>query len=216
MSAEPEHHTVFVVDDDPSIREALTNLLRSVGLTVEAFGTARDFLARPRPDGPACLILDVRLPGLGGLELQRHLVEAKLELPIIFITGHGDIQMSVRAMKAGAREFLTKPFRDQDLLEAVQQALDQDRAVRRQNAELAELRERYASLTPREQEVMGLVVEGLVNKQVAEELNISEPTVKLHRSRLMHKMRAPSLAELIKMAEKLGVPGTHGRPAAAP
>ncbi len=204
MNREPP--TVFVVDDDTSMREASKSLLRSVGLNVEAFGTARDFLDSRLPEGPSCLVLDVRLPGLGGLELQRHLVETKIAIPIIFITGHGDIQMSVRAMKAGALEFLTKPFRDQDLLEAVHQALDQDRQARQQHAELSNLRERFASLTPREQEVMGLVVEGLVNKQVAEELNISEPTVKLHRSRLMHKMRASSLADLIRMAERLGAP----------
>lgn len=203
---------VFVIDDDLSMREALRNLLRSVGLTVTTYRTAQEFLTSSRPDTPGCLVLDVRLPGLSGLDLQSQLLESKLDLPIIFITAHGDIPMSVRAMKAGAVEFLTKPFRDQDLLDAVQQALDRDRTARKQRAEVARLRERYRSLTPREQEVMALVVHGAPNKQIAEELRISEPTVKLHRGRLMHKMGAASLADLIRMSERLGIP----RGAAAP
>jgi FixJ family two-component response regulator len=203
MSA--ERSVAFVVDDDVSMREALRNLLRSVGVEVETFKTAQEFLSTRRPDAPGCLILDVRLPGLSGLELQRQLIEEKIQIPIIFITGHGDIPMSVRAMKAGAVEFLTKPFRDQDLLDAVLQALNRDRAARRQRAEVAELRGRYEALTSREQEVMVLVVRGLPNKQIAGALAISEPTVKLHRGRLMHKMEAESLADLIRIAEKLGL-----------
>jgi len=202
----PERSVVFVVDDDVSVREALKNLLRSVGLNVQSFGTAQEFLSSKRPDTPGCLVLDIRLPGLSGLDLQSQLLEAKIQMPIIFITGHGDIRMSVRAMKGGALEFLTKPFRDQDLLDAVQQAIRRDREQRQQRAETAELRERYASLTSREQEVLALVVQGLVNKQVGDELNITEPTVKLHRGRVMRKMRADSLAALIRMAERLGVP----------
>ena len=203
MSA--ERSVAFVVDDDVSMREALRNLLRSVGVEVETFKTAQEFLSTRRPDAPGCLVLDVRLPGLSGLELQRQLIEEKIQIPIIFITGHGDIPMSVRAMKAGAVEFLTKPFRDQDLLDAVLQALNRDRAARRQRAEVAELRGRYEALTSREQEVMVLVVRGLPNKQIAGTLAISEPTVKLHRGRLMHKMEAESLADLIRIAEKLGL-----------
>ncbi|MBI4903898.1 MAG: response regulator transcription factor [Acidobacteria bacterium] len=194
---------VYVVDDDVSIREALENLLRSVGLKVETFGTARDFLSSQRPDVAGCLVLDVRLPNMSGLELQRQLVDADVGLPIIFITGHGDIPMSVRAMKAGAVEFLTKPFRDQDLLDAVQQAIERDRAAREHRAHLAELHNRCASLSPREQEVMALVVRGLLNKQIAAELGTTEATVKLHRGRVMHKMQADSLADLIRMAERL-------------
>ena len=201
MSA--ERSVAFVVDDDVSMREALRNLLRSVGVEVETFKSAQEFLSTRRPDAPGCLVLDVRLPGLSGLELQRQLIEEKIQIPIIFITGHADIPMSVRAMKAGAVEFLTKPFRDQDLLDAVLQALNRDRAARRQRAEVAELRGRYEALTSREQEVMVLVVRGLPNKQIAGTLAISEPTVKLHRGRLMHKMEAESLADLIRIAEKL-------------
>lgn len=199
----PEASTVFVVDDDVSIREALKNLFRSVGLSVEAFTTAHEFLSSPRRQGPGCLVLDVRLPGISGLDLQEQLAALQIEIPIIFITAHGDIPMSVRAMKAGALEFLTKPFRDQDLLDAVQQALERDRVWRKEEAKLATVRQRQQSLTVREQNVLKLVVQGLANKQIAAELGISEATVKLHRGRLMHKMGATSLAELIRMAEKI-------------
>jgi len=195
---------VFIVDDDFSVREALKNLFRSVGLRAETFTSAQEFFAYRRPDIPGCLVLDVRLPGLSGLELQRMLVEARVDLPVIFITGHGDIQMSVRAMKAGAVEFLTKPFRDQDLLDAVHQAIERDRSGRARLAEDAELRQRFESLSPREQEVMALVSHGLLNKQIAAELNMSEATVKLHRGRVMQKMGAESLADLIRMSEKIG------------
>jgi FixJ family two-component response regulator len=211
MSA--ERSVVFVVDDDVSIQDSLRNLFRSVGLNVKTFATAQDFLSSRHPDVSACLVLDVRLPGLSGLDLQRKLVEANVQMPIIFITGHGDIQMSVRAMKAGAVEFLTKPFRDQDLLDAVQQAIDRDRAARAQRAQAAELNDRYESLSAREQEVLGLVVRGFLNKQIAGDLGTSEATVKLHRRHVMDKMQAKSLADLIRMAEKLGVPGNKSRPA---
>jgi len=206
----PESPTVFVVDDDLSIREALKNLLRSVGLKVETFGTAKEFLERKGPDEPGCLILDVRLPGESGLDLQNYLAKAKIRIPIVFITGHGDIPMSVRAMKAGALEFLTKPFRDQDLLDAVHQAIERDHQNRLRRADIADLRKRYESLTVREQEVLALVVQGLINKQIGEELHIAEPTVKLHRGRLMQKMGAESIVDLIRMAEKLGIPGKQG------
>ena len=193
---------VFVVDDDAEMRESLRNLIRSVGLRVEAFPSAPEFLQSKRPDAPGCMILDVRLPGLSGLDLQKRMAEADVEIPIIFITGHGDIPMTVQAMKAGAVEFLTKPFRDQDLLDAIQEALERDRQTREQRAEVEVLRRRFDSLTPREGEVMELMVAGLLNKQIAAELGASETTVKIHRHHVMEKMGASSLAELVKMAER--------------
>jgi FixJ family two-component response regulator len=194
---------VFVVDDDAPMRESLKNLIRSVGLRAEFFASAQEFLRSKRPDVPSCLVLDVRLPGLSGLDLQRRTSEAGLEIPIIFITGHGDIPMTVRAMKAGAVEFLTKPFRDQDLLDAIQQALERDRKARDQRAEIEELRSRFASLTAREREVMARVVAGLLNKQIGAELGTSETTVKIHRHQVMEKMGAMSLPELVRMADRL-------------
>lgn len=197
--------TVFVVDDDAPMRESLKNLIRSVGLRAELFASAQEFLRSKRPDVPSCLVLDVRLPGLSGLDLQRRTTEAGMEIPIIFITGHGDIPMSVRAMKAGAVEFLTKPYRDQDLLDAIQQALERDRKARDQRAAMEELRSRFASLTPREREVMARVVAGLLNKQIGAELGTSETTVKIHRHQVMEKMGAGSLPELVRMADRLGI-----------
>jgi FixJ family two-component response regulator len=197
---------VFVVDDDSSIREAIKSLISLVGLRVETFETAQEFLQSKRPDVPGCVVLDVELPGLSGLDLQRELAAHGVKLPIIFITGHGDIPTSVRAMKAGALEFLTKPFHDQDLLDAIRQALERDRAARRHSKEIAELRERSDALTSRETEVMSLVVAGLLNKQIAAELGISEVTVKIHRGRVMNKMGAQSLAELVRMTERLEIP----------
>jgi len=197
---------VFVVDDDAPLRESLTNLLRSVGLRVAAFASAQEFLHSPRPDGPSCLVLDVRLPGLSGLELQQRLVEADLAMPIIFMTGYGDIPMTVQAMKAGAVEFLTKPFRDQDLLDAIHQALAHNRHARAQRAQHDALHHRYRALTPRERDVLARVVTGLLNKQIAAELGTSEAAVKVHRQHVMAKMEAGSLAELVRMADRLGIP----------
>ena len=197
---------IFVVDDDASMREALQRLLRSMGLPVTTFASAREFLQHRGADVPGCLVLDVRLPGLSGLDLQHELAAAQMDLPIIFITGYGDIPMTVQAMKAGAVEFLTKPFRDQDLLDAIQQALERDRVARAQRTEMAELRERFDALTPRERDVFGLVVTGLQNKQVAAVLGTSEITIKRHRAQVMHKMRVTSLAELVRIADQLGLP----------
>jgi FixJ family two-component response regulator len=196
---------IAIVDDDPSAREGLSSLIRSAGLQVETFASAQEFLARPGAGAPSCLVLDLQLPGLSGLDLQKRMAEVGMEVPIVFLTGHGNIPASVQAMKAGAVEFLTKPFDEQDLLQAIQEAIERDRRTRQQHAEMRELQNRYESLTAREQEVMEQVVSGLLNKQIAAELNIAEYTVKIHRGRVMRKMHAESLADLVRMAENLQI-----------
>ena len=196
---------IAIVDDDPSVREGLKSLIRSAGWSVETFASAQEFLARPRANVPSCLILDLQLPDLSGLDLQKRMAATDLEIPIVFLTGHGDIPASVQAMKAGALEFLTKPVDEQDLLRAIQEAIDRDRRTRQQHADLHELRRRHDSLTAREREVMQQVISGLLNKQVAAELNITEFTVKIHRGQVMRKMHADSLANLVRMAESLGI-----------
>jgi FixJ family two-component response regulator len=208
--------TVYVVDDDPSVRAAVKRLIESTGLPVQAFATAREFLNSKRPDTPGCLILDVCLPGLTGLDLQRELTAEGLHLPVIFLTGHGDIPMTVQALKAGAVEFLTKPFRNQDLLQAVGQAVEQDCTARQQRAKLAQLRERYDRLTAREHDVLELVVSGMLNKQIARELGTSEVTVKRHRGQMMEKMQAKSVADLVRMTDKLGISPLPGARSDAP
>ena len=202
-----QQQVVFVVDDDSGLREALSSLFRSVGLQVKTYASATEFLQSKLPDRPSCMVLDVRLPGLSGLDFQAELVKANIRIPIVFMTGHGDIPMTVRAMKAGAVEFLPKPFRDQDMLDAVQTGLEIDRDRRRHAADLSKLRVSFETLTPREQEIMGLVTAGLMNKQIAAEIGVTEVTVKLHRGNMMRKMGAKSLAELVRMADALGIRG---------
>ncbi len=204
MNAEAQP-IVLVIDDDAPLREALSSLFRSVGLQVKTFGSAQEFLQSGAPDGPSCLVLDVRLPGLSGLDFQAELAKANIHIPIVFMTGHGDIPMTVRAMKAGAVEFLPKPFRDQDMLDAVQIGLEQDRNRRKSAGDISKLKAAFDALTPREQEIMGYVTAGLMNKQIAGELKVSEITVKVHRGNVMRKMSAKSLAELVRMADALGV-----------
>jgi len=201
-----ERATVFVIDDDPSMREALEDLITSVGLEARLFASPREFLESKRPDAPGCLVLDVRLPGMSGLTFQQELAKTGSALPVIFLTGHGDIPMSVRAMKAGAIEFLTKPFHDQELLDAIHAAIERDRRDRREEALVGELQERYGALTGREREIMALVACGRANKQIAAELQVSEMTVKVHRGQIMRKMHARSLPELVRMADRLGMP----------
>jgi FixJ family two-component response regulator len=208
VTAKAPSQIVFVIDDDASMRKAISRLLQAVGLTVQTFASAKEFLSKKLPSVPACVVLDVRLPGLSGLDLQREMVERGIHIPVIFITGHGDIPMSVQAMKAGAVEFLTKPFRDQDLLDAVRSGIQLDRKARKERAELTELREDHQQLTQREREVMSLVVAGLLNKQIALRLGTSEKTIKIHRSHAMQKMHADSLAELVRMSQKLGIDTT--------
>ena len=205
MHQPPAAPTVFIIDDDPQVRSSIAGLLKSVGLRSDVFGTPQEFLDRQRSDGPSCLVLDVRLPGMNGLDFQRALAEKGVPIPIIFITGHGDIPMTVKAMKSGAVEFLTKPFDDQALLEAIYQALDRDRSAREHLHELSALQRRYALLSPREREVMGLVVSGMLNKQIAADLGAAEKTIKIHRGRVMKKMQADSVANLVRMAQRLGL-----------
>src|ERR1700761_3398907 len=208
----PPQPTVLVVDDDPSMQQALARLFRSVDLKVAVFGSTRELLAQQLPESAACLVLDVRLPGLSGLDFQTELTKSGIQIPIIFMTGHGDVPMSVRAMKAGATDFLTKPFRDQDMLDAVSQAIEHDRKRRESVAEIVGLRAQFEALTPREREIMGFVTIGLLNKQIAAELGLSLVTVKIHRGHLMRKMRARSLAELVRMADLLGLSRTRDKP----
>src|SRR5258705_4235167 len=205
MNAREEQPIVFIIDDDASVREGVGDLLRFVGLGVQAFESTQDFLQSMRPNAPGCIVLDVRLPGPSGLELQRTLTQSGIQLPVIFLSGHGDISMSVKAIKSGAIEFLTKPMREQELLDAVQAGIERDRVRREQDKLVTELRERFNSLTPRERELLPLVVTGRLNKQVAGQLELSEMTVKIHRSQIMRKMRAKSLVDLVRMADKLGI-----------